>query len=174
MDNKKVRYGIIGIGKMGSTHAKKLLKGLDKNATLTAVCDISDERRLWAKENLAGVRVFESAQELLACDEVDAVVVATPHYFHPTLGRDALLAGKHVLIEKPAGVYTKDVRELNALAASKPNLVFGIMYNQRTNPLYKKAKELIDSGAMGELKHINWIITNWYRPQAYYDQGGWR
>ncbi|MDR1906389.1 MAG: Gfo/Idh/MocA family oxidoreductase [Clostridiales bacterium] len=171
---EKVRYGIIGIGKMGHRHAEKLNKGLDKNAVLTAVCDIAEERREWAKNNLKDVKIFTDYKELLSCAEVDAVIVATPHYDHPVIAKEALLAGKHVLTEKPAGVFTKAVRELNELAEKKPELVFGIMYNQRTNPLYKKAKEIIESGEMGSIKRINWIITNWYRPQAYYDQGGWR
>ncbi|MDR0854772.1 MAG: Gfo/Idh/MocA family oxidoreductase, partial [Christensenellaceae bacterium] len=170
----KVRYGIVGIGKMGHTHAAKLLKGLDKQATLVAVCDISEERRKWAAEKLKGVKIFEDYNDLLALSEVDAVIVAVPHYFHPPIAIAALKAGKHVLIEKPAGVYTKAVAELNEYAETLPKQVFGIMYNQRTNPLYKKAKEIIASGELGEIKRINWIITNWYRPQAYYDQGGWR
>lgn len=170
----KLRYGIVGIGKMGSSHAKKLLKGMDKNATLTAVADISPERREWAKKTLKGVIIFDNYADLIACKEVDAVIVATPHYFHPIIATEVLKADKHVLIEKPAGVFTKAIRELNEIALSKPKLTFGIMYNQRTNPLYKKAKEIIESGEMGAIKRINWIITNWYRPQAYYNQGGWR
>ncbi|MDR0751643.1 MAG: Gfo/Idh/MocA family oxidoreductase [Christensenellaceae bacterium] len=171
---KKVRYGIVGIGKMGHTHALKLMRGKDRNGCLTAVCDISDERKVWAKNNLKNTIVFDKYLDLVNSNEVDAVIIATPHYLHPKIGIDALNAGKHVLSEKPAGVYTKDVRELNSLAESKPDLVFGIMYNQRSNPLYKYAKELVTSGELGEIKRINWIITNWYRPQAYYNQGGWR
>lgn len=174
MAKTKVRYGIIGIGKMGSIHAIKLNKGLVKNATVTAVCDIEPKRIEWAKNNLKGVQTFTNHQELLASGLVDAVVIATPHYFHPIIATEALNANIHTLIEKPAGVFTKNIRELNALAESKKDLVFGIMYNQRTNKLYRKAKEIIDNGELGDLKRINWIITNWYRPQAYYDQGGWR
>ena len=170
----KLRYGIIGIGKQGHTYAVRLQKGLDKNAALTAVCDSSPERRGWARKNLRGVAIYTDYRELIASAEVDAVAVVTPHYLHPVIAMEALGQNKHVLIDKPAGVYTKAVRELNECAAAKPALVFGIMYNQRTNPLYIKAKELISGGGMGSLKRINWIITNWYRPQAYYDQGGWR
>jgi len=170
----KLRYGIIGIGKQGSTYARKLRKGIDKHAVLAAVCDISEERRAWARANLKGVAVYEDYHELIGSAEVDAVAVVTPHYAHPEIAMEALRQGKHVLIDKPAGVFTKAVRELNEFAATKPELTFGIMYNQRTNPLYIKANELIEGGEMGGLKRINWIVTNWYRPQAYYDQGGWR
>ncbi|MCL2509121.1 MAG: Gfo/Idh/MocA family oxidoreductase [Oscillospiraceae bacterium] len=174
MRGNKLRYGIIGIGKQGHIYANKLHKGLDKNAVLTAVCDISPERREWAHKHLKGVTVYEDHRQLIASPEVDAVVVVTPHYLHPEIAIEALSQNKHVLTDKPAGVYTKAVREMNEFAATKPELLFGIMYNQRSNPLYLKAKDFIGGGGMGQIKRINWIVTNWYRPQAYYDQGGWR
>lgn len=170
----KVRYGIIGIGSMGAVHAKKLHAGRDKNAVLTAVSDIAPERLAWAAEKLKGVAAYADYHDLIASADVDVVVVATPHYEHPVIGIEALRAGKHLLIEKPAGVYTAQVRALNEVAAQYPAQRFGIMYNQRTNPIYSHVKQLIDSGALGSIKRINWIITDWYRPQAYYDQGGWR
>lgn len=171
---KKVRYGIIGIGKMGSIHSFKMKKGIIKNSTLTAVCDIEPKRREWAQKQLKGVKVFDNYKDMLESGLIDAVLIATPHYDHPIIAKESINKGIHTLIEKPAGVFTKDIRELNELAQKSKDVVFGIMYNQRTDKLYKKAKEIIDSGAMGKLKRINWIITNWYRPQAYYDQGGWR
>ena len=170
----KVRYGIIGIGKQGSNYAKRLFKGMDKNGVLAAVCDIKEDRRQWATDNLAGFKVFEDYKEMLASDAIDAVIIDTPHYAHPGIAIEALDAGKHVLCDKPAGVFTKAVREAAEHGKTKPELKFGILYNQRTNKVYVKAKEIIDSGRLGSLKRIVWIITNWYRPQAYYDQGGWR
>ena len=172
----KVRFGIIGIGKMGSLHCLRFTHGLIKNGTLTAVCDISPERKEWAEKNLKskGVEFFDDYKALIDSGKADAVLVATPHYDHPVIATYALSKGLHTLIEKPAGVYTKAIRELNEYAATKPELTFGIMYNQRTNKLYRFAKELVETGRLGEMKRINWIITNWYRPQAYYNQGGWR
>lgn len=172
----KVRFGIIGIGKMGSQHCMRFMYGLIKNGVLTAVCDISPERKKWAEEKLApkGVEFFDDYKALIDSGKVDAVLIATPHYYHPVMAIYALEKGLHTLIEKPAGVYTKAVREMNEVAAAKPELTFGIMYNQRTNKLYRFAKELVETGRLGSMKRINWIITNWYRPQAYYDQGGWR
>lgn len=173
---EKVRFGIIGIGKMGSLHSLRFTHGLIKEGVLTAVCDITEERAKWAEKYLApkGVKYFDKYEELIDSGLVDAVIVATPHYLHPIIATYALNKGLHTLIEKPAGVFTKAIRELNELAEAKPELTFGIMYNQRTNKLYRYAKELIDSGRLGEMKRINWIITDWYRPQAYYNQGGWR
>ena len=172
----KVRFGIIGIGKMGSQHCMRFTHGLIKNGVLAAVCDIAPERKKWAEEKLApkGIEFFDDYKALIDSGKVDAVLIATPHYYHPVMAIYALEKGLHTLIEKPAGVYTKAVREMNEVAAAKPELTFGIMYNQRTNKLYRFAKELVETGRLGSMKRINWIITNWYRPQAYYDQGGWR
>ena len=104
---------------------------------------------------------------------IDALMVAVPHYDHPTYAIKAMKKGLHVLIEKPAGVYTKQVLEMNKVA-DECGVVFAIMMNQRTNPLYRKMREIVQSGELGAIRRTNWIITNWYRPQAYYDSGDWR
>ena len=176
MMENEVRYGIVGIGKQGTFYTKIFtkLKSLVKGAKLTAVCDISPERRKWAEGNLKGVRIFENYKDMFASGLIDVVMVETPHYFHPVIAIDAMRAGLNVLCDKPAGVYTKQVREMNEEAKKHPDLLFGMMFNQRTNPLYIKAKEIIESGRLGKLTRIVWIITNWYRPRAYYAQGGWR
>lgn len=171
----KVRIGIIGIGNIGSLHAKYLLKEEVPGAELTAVCDINPARLQWAKENLGEqILVFENTEALLNSNMVDGVIIATPHFEHPAIAIKALEHGLHVLSEKPAGVYTKQVRQMNKIALKNQQLVFGIMYNQRTNPLFQKLRDLIQSGELGELKRTNWIITSWYRSQSYYDSGGWR
>jgi predicted dehydrogenase len=170
----KVRIGIIGIGNMGTSHAVNLIQGKVPNAELTAVCDVKAERLQWARENLGEkVQCFDNVKAFFEAKAVDAVMIATPHYDHPTLAIESLNYGYHTLIEKPAGVYTKAVREMNE-AALKSDKVFGIMYNQRTNPLYQKVRDLVQSGELGEIKRTIWIITDWYRPQSYYNSGGWR
>ncbi len=175
-DKKEIRYGIVGIGKQGTFYTQifKKCKSILKGARLTAVCDIAEDRRKYAEENLKGVKVFADYHEMFASGLIDVVMVETPHYFHPEIVMDALRSGLNVLCDKPAGVYTKQVREMNEEAKKHPELLFGMMFNQRTNPLYIKAKEIIESGRLGKLTRIVWIITNWYRPKAYYDQGGWR
>lgn len=172
----KVRFGIVGIGKQGTFYTKIFtkLKGLVKGAQLTAVCDIAPDRRKWAQENLKGVEVFENYQDMFDSGLCDAIMVETPHYFHPEIAMAAMRANLNVLCDKPAGVFTQQVRQMNEEAEKHPDLLFGMMFNQRTNPLYIKAKEIIESGKLGNLKRIVWIITNWYRPKAYYAQGGWR
>jgi len=169
----KVRYGIIGIGNMGSNHARNLLDGKVQGAEVTAVCDGFEVKREWAREHLSGVAVFETSEELLNSGLVDAVIIATPHYDHPVEAIRAFDKGIHVLVEKPAGVYVKQVREMNE-AAAVSGKKFGIMYNQRMNPLYQKLRDLVKSGELGEIRRTNWIITNWYRSQSYYDSSAWR
>lgn len=169
----KVRFGVVGIGNMGSAHAKSLYDGEIQNAVLTAVCDINSEKIEWAKENLLGIKIYDNYSEMLKEAEIDAVIIATPHYLHPVVALEAFSCGLNVLTEKPAGVYTQKVEEMNS-AAINSGKVFGIVFNQRTNPIFKKAREIMLSGEAGQLKRVVWIITNWYRRQEYYDSGSWR
>ncbi len=171
----QVRYGIIGYGKIGSQHVKKILDGQVPELRLTAVAD-EDPARLAAARQALGdsVAYFDSGAALIASGAVDAVHICTPHYQHPPLAIAALNAGLHTLVEKPAGVYTRQVREMNAVAARHPELKFAMDFNQRTDPAYIKARELVRGGALGDIVHTHWLITNWYRSQSYYDQGGWR
>ena len=170
----KVRVGIIGLGNMGTSHANAIFNGHVKGAVLTAVCDARLERLDWAEDTFGKkIQSFSSIDDFFNHAEVDGIIIATPHYDHPKLAIKAFDKGLHVLSEKPAGVYTKNVREMNE-AAVKSKKVFSMMFNQRTNPLYQKVRELILSGELGEIKRTNWIITNWYRSQSYYDSGGWR
>ena len=171
---EKVRIGIIGHGGMGSYHAKYLAKGEIAGAELVALCDV-DAARL---EGVAGkygrpLACFQSADALFAAECVDAVILATPHYFHPPLAVAAFARGLHVLSEKPAGVYTRQVREMNE-AAARSGRVFGVMFNQRTRAEHQKVRELVQSGEVGELKRVIYIINSWFRAQSYYDSGGWR
>ena len=169
-----VRIGVIGVGNMGSSHCRQIAEGKIPMMELTAIADIRQSRRDWAKENLPEtVKIYVSAECLLESGDVDAVLIATPHYVHPEIAIKAMNREIHVLCEKPAGVYTKQVREMNE-EANKHNLVFGLMFNQRTSPVYRKLREIVQSGEYGAIKRVNWLITDWYRTQAYYDSGDWR
>lgn len=169
-----VRIGVIGIGNMGRSHVNHLMEGKVENAKLTAVCDIRPDRLKWMEEQgYTGVKQFDTAEALIQSGEVDAVMIATPHYDHPPIAICALQNGLHTLVEKPAGVYTRQVREMNEAAAASGK-VFGIMYNQRTNPVYQKVRDLLQKGELGTLKRAVWTITDWYRPQAYHDSSDWR
>jgi predicted dehydrogenase len=165
----KVRFGIIGVGGMGSHHGAYLKAGEIKRAELTAVCDV-DEGKLTRWE---GIPQFTDSAQLIRSGLVDAVIVATPHYFHTTIGIDAMQQGLHLLTEKPISVHKADCQRM--IDAHKgTDLVFGAMFQCRTDPINIKLKKLLDAGVVGEISRINWIITDWFRTEAYYASGGWR
>ncbi len=175
--NNEVRLAVIGIGSMGASHVVQLCEGKVHFCRVTAVCDINPARLDWAKKNYPEIACYEDYHDVLASDDVDAVLIATPHYLHPEIGIEALQAGKHVLSEKPIGVYTKRVVDFikeAEKAKKEKGLVFACMFNQRPEPHYRKIRQMIQGGELGELKRFVWIITNWYRTQDYYNSGGWR
>ncbi len=172
---EKIRLGIIGIGNMGTIHATKVVGGSCPDFVLAAVADTNPDRLTWAKNNLGeGIELYETALEMLDSGKIDACIVAVPHYEHASLAIECMKRGIHVMVEKPAGVYAKQAREMNEEAEKHPDVVFGMMFNQRTNCIYRKLREMIQSGEYGRIRRTNWIITDWYRPQAYYNSGGWR
>ena len=141
---EKVRFGIIGVGNMGSGHSKNLLAGKVENGVLAAVCDLKQSKldAIKALEGAENVATFQDYKEMLNSGLIDVVIVAVPHYYHPPMIIDALNAG--------------------------------MMFNQRTNCVYRKMHEMVANGELGDIKRVNWIITNWYRTQDYYDSGDWR
>ena len=171
--SNKVKVGVIGIGNMGLGHIDNYVNGKMPEIEINAVADIDARKFEKAKEKIADVKCFDSAEDLINSGLCDAVLIATPHYAHPPIAIQALNAGLHVMSEKPAGVYTKQVRELIEVA-EKSDKTYAIMFNQRTNCVYRKVKELVSSGEYGEIRRVNWIITDWFRTQQYYNSGGWR
>ncbi len=171
----KIKLGIIGIGNMGSGHAQSIaLKGNCPEIELVAVADVNPDRLKWAEETLPEtVARFDDAIKMLDSGLIDSCLVAVPHYDHPKYAIECFRRGIHVMVEKPAGVYTKQVKEMIE-EAKKTDSTFAMMFNQRTNCVYRKMRELVQSGKYGEIRRTNWIITNWYRPQFYYDSGAWR
>ena len=173
---EKVRLGIIGIGNQGSSYAKHFVKeNWVPDIELVAIADINPARIAWAKENLSpDLAYFDDAIAMLDSGLINACVVSIPHYDHPRYAMECMKRGIHVMCEKPAGVYTRQVREMNEEAKKHPDVVFGMMFNQRTSCLYRKMRELVQSGKYGRVRRANWLITNWYRSQFYYDSGDWR
>ena len=174
---KKVRLGIIGVGSMGDAHARWILEGKTPRIELAALADTDPAPLALFPQ----VRKFSNGSDLIRSGEVDAVLIATPHYDHTPLGVEALGAGLHLLMEKPISVHKADCLRLIAAAKSAPRArtgrgkpVFAAMFNQRTNPHYRKLRELIRAGELGTVVRVQWTITNWFRSQAYYSSGGWR
>ena len=158
---------------MGGAHIENYLEGKMKEIEITCVADIDEKRLAAALKKLPDAAAFSTAQELMKSGRCEAVLIATPHYSHPPLAIEALNNGLHVMSEKPAGVYTKQVRELIAVS-EKSDKTYALMLNQRTNCVYRKLKELVSSGVYGEIRRVSWIITDWFRTQQYYNSGGWR
>lgn len=173
MTSKKLRLAIVGLGNMGSAHMMNILTGKVPNVELTAVCDVRSDRLAFAKEKAPSTARFEHFDDLIASGLCEAILIATPHYFHPPMAIAAFEAGLHVLTEKPAGVRVSDVRRMNE-AADRSGKVFGIMFNQRTGELFQKARAMVRDGTLGKMRRLTWIITNWYRTDAYYKSGDWR
>ncbi len=171
--SQKVRVGVIGIGNMGMSHINNFVEGRMPETDFTCIADIDEKKFEKAKEKIPGVTCFNNATDLINSGLCDAVIIATPHYDHPTIGIEALKAGIHVMSEKPAGVYTKQVNEIIEVSKNC-DATYAIMFNQRTNCIYRKVKEIVESGEYGALKRVSWIITDWYRTQSYYNSGGWR
>ena len=170
----QVRFGIVGFGAMGLQHARIMLEQVPE-ARLAAVAtrngtNIATLRGLPGGEQ---VRVFDTPQDMYASGEIDAVLIASPHRAHVAQAKEAFAAGMHVLLEKPTGVFTREVRELNA-AADASGRAFGAMLNQRTNPVYRRMKEIVASGELGEIRRTSMIVTDWFRAQSYFDSGSWR
>lgn len=171
-----VRYGIIGLGVQGSYYNKTIFDaGIAKDAKVVAMCDISEEKiaEMKGKTENKEITYFTDYKEMLDSGLCDAVLIEVPHYQHPEMVMECLKRNINVICEKPAGVYTKQVKEMNE-AAKKSGALFGMMFNQRTNPIYKKMRELVQSGAIGKIQRVTWIITDWFRTQAYYNSGSWR
>ena len=173
---KKIRYGIIGVGNQGSYYSTAIFDaGLAKDACLTAICDNNPAKIERIKTELKNItpEYFDNYIDMLDSGLCDAILIETPHYDHVEMVKECLKRDIHVVCEKPAGVYAAEVKDMNR-AADNARAKFGMMFNQRTNPFYQKMREIISSGELGQLQRVTWIITDWFRTQAYYDSGSWR
>ncbi len=173
-----IRTAVIGIGNMGSKYAKLLQDRAISNMELVAMTRVGAAYRdLLAPSFEKGIPVFQTSDELFEAIEaktisVDAVVIATPHYAHMGQAVRAFKNGLHVISDKPAGVYTRQARLMEE-AAKASGKEYGMVFNQRTNPLYQQIREIVQSGKYGSLKRVNWVVTDWYRPDKYFSSSSW-
>lgn len=165
-----VRLGVIGLGNIGQLHAACLAAGQVARAELVAVSDPVPARR----EKHSALKTFSDGEELIRSDVADAVIIATPHFQHTTLGMAALRAGLHVMVEKPISAHKADAERLIAVRRQHPRAVFAGMFQLRAEPRYLTIRRLITSGGLGTIVRMSWIMTDWYRTEAYYASGGWR
>lgn len=166
---ENVRLGIVGLGNMGRAHLANIRAGKVTGLRVTALCE--SVGTLPALEE--GETPFTDVNAMIHSGKIDAILICTPHFSHTTIGIEALKAGLHVLVEKPISVHKADCERLIAAHTNKKQ-VFAAMFNQRTNAVFKKVKDLLDSGEIGEVRRIHWEVTNWFRTNYYYATGGWR
>ncbi len=166
----KVRLGLIGLGNIGKYHAEYLQNNKVSRCELAAVCDAVPA----SLEKYKHLKTFTDGEALIKSGEVDAVIIATPHFQHTTLGILALDKGVHAMVEKPISSHKADAERLIAAHKRNPKVVFAGMFQLRTEPRYLKIQKLIRDGDLGDIVRVNWINTDWYRTEAYYASGGWR
>jgi len=175
MTEKQVKLAVIGVGAMGSSHARDI--ETIPQTQLVAVCDLISERAECIAQKY-GCAFYTDYKDMLDNLELDAVIIATPHAAHTPISIECLKRDIHVLTEKPLAVHVLDgekMRDAYQLALSeKPDLKFGIMFQQRTYGYWKSVKEMLENGNLGKIMRVTWIITDWFRTQTYYDNGGWR
>ena len=177
---KDVRIGIVGMGVQGTLYAN-ILTGTEipympaiarpKGCILTAISSRTEATRELAKT--LGVSYFDNWKDMLDSDLIDAIIITVPHYLHHDITIYALHAGKHVLCEKPADIRASDVEKMIE-ARDKSGKALATLFNQRTNPLFQHIKEVLSTKELGELRRMNWICNNWWRPDSYYQSNVWR
>ena len=173
-DMQTIRFGIVGLGSMALNHINTMLTKTP-HARICAVASKNEKNiaKLRAMPGGESVQVFDTPDEMYDSGAIDAVLIASPHRAHVAQATEAFAHGMHVLLEKPVGVSTQEARGMNA-AAKASGKAFGVMFNQRTNPIYKAMKRIVDSGELGEIRRVNVVITDWFRAQSYYDSCAWR
>ena len=170
MDN--VRIGVVGLGNIGQIHVNNLLEGKVERSVLTTVADAFPDKL--PEYEVKGLMTFDSGEALIASGEIDALMIATPHFQHTTLGIAALEAGLHVMVEKPISAHKADAERLIAAAEARPELTFSGMFQMRVEPRYQKIRKLVQTGELGDLIRVIWIMTDWFRAEAYYQSSDWR
>ena len=180
----KIRYGIIGFGAQGASYVNILTgtpafpgfpaAAIPPHCELGAICDNDPAKREAAAAKFPNIPIYADYKEMIASGNVDAVITTVPHYLHHEMAIYAMEHGMHVIGEKPAGVRASDVQKMLDCAEAHPEVKLGIMFNQRTNKLYQKIRQIVASGELGEIRRSNWIINTWWRPDSYYRQSDWR
>jgi predicted dehydrogenase len=166
---ENVRIGIVGLGNMGKAHLHNIRTGKVPGMRVTALCESVGT----LPDLLEGEHPFTDVSQMIRSGRIDAILICTPHFSHTTIGIEALENGLHVLVEKPISVHKADCERLIAAHKDKSK-IFAAMFNMRTNATFKKVKDLIDSGELGQVRRIHWEVTNWFRTNYYYATGGWR
>lgn len=171
-----IRVGIAGIGYIAEEYIKLFSQGKIKNAVLHALSS-RNEAHLEAVKNtyhLTGTALFSNYDTMLAESGIDMVIICTPHFFHPDMAIRAMERGIHALIEKPIGVFPEELTALQRCCALHPEVRSGVLYCRRGSKAFIQLKKWVDGGFIGEMKRVTWIVTEMYRPKAYFDAYPWK
>jgi predicted dehydrogenase len=157
--NNQVAYAVIGTGGRGTYHIEHF-NGIDGGRCL-AVCDINEANLAKAKETSKDKpQAYKDYREVLARQDIEAVLIATPLYMHFPITKDALLAGKHVFCEKSLVFKPEEVHELRELSNSRPRQVLQTGLQRRCSEFYQTAKAMIEKGILGKVTHV---YAQWHR-----------
>lgn len=171
---EQVRAAVIGFGGMGSKYAKMLYNGEIEGMSLAGVCCRNAQGQATLAKEYGGVQIYQDVEDALAHgEEFDAAIIVTPHTSHVGIGKKMVAAGKHILMDKPAGVWTREVRELIESAQAQ-GVSFGMIFNMRMAPVFQKAKELLAQDVLGRISRVVWLCNTWYRTPAYHYSAPWR
>lgn len=171
---EQVRAAVIGFGGMGRQYAEMIRDGRIGGMVLAGVCCRNRQGQELLGREYPGVSVYRDVDEMVSRQaEYDAAVIVTPHTSHVEIGLKMVEAGKHILVDKPAGVCAGEVRRL-VDEAKKAGVSFGMIFNTRMNPVFQKAKELVDEGVLGKVGRAVWICNTWFRTPAYHHSAPWR
>lgn len=157
---------VAGAGFIGPVHVEGLQR---QGATVRGITGVTPEEAQEAARKLGLEVAYASFDELIADPLVEAVHIATPNHLHFEMAKKALEAGKHVVCEKPLAMTTTETAELVRIAREHPELVGAVNYNLRYYPLALQARELVQSGEIGEVYHVrgayvqDWLLfdTDW-------------
>ena len=175
-------YALIGCGRVSIKHLKAVLKK-DSGLSMTAIVDSNPDapvkllRFAGLSENaaqklLASVRVYTDFEEMLVKEKPDVVAITVPSGLHFRIARACLLAGSHILLEKPMTMRSSQARELYELSNSTgKKIAMGHIY--RYFPMVGNLRKDIAGGVFGTISHGS-VIVRWGHDQAYYDQAAWR
>lgn len=147
---EEVRFGIVGLGRLGRIHANNLAKNVP-GSKLAAACSIVPEELEYAKNELGVEEVYETFDEMINSSSINAVAIVSPSGFHVEQITKAMNKGLHVFSEKPLGLNVAEIESVIEVIDNHPDQVFMLGFMRRYDESYQYAKQLVDDGEIGEL-----------------------
>lgn len=171
---KIVRVALIGFGGMGQAYAQMIFNKMVSGMVLVGVCCRNEAGQGLLKEKFPGVAIYPDLENMKAhAADYDAAIIVTPHITHVPIATELVKLGKHILLDKPAGISAGEVEGLKRLC-EETGVSFAMMFNNRRLPAFREAKRMLEMGALGTLHRAVWVCNSWYRSPAYHRSAGWR